>query len=159
MLTAVVVVIRLANMRNGVTELILHTWSGMCSLDASHSEMLLCDAGVHVLTTKLDQHGHVVPDEVIFHQGFIANTCADAPMRAKILYFVGSFLAYLVCVYCRLCGVRRAGTMRYVGYVAPVTADRGQGAGGSFQMGRQHDDGEQRHCCMMAIMWAVYDLK
>ena len=95
-----------------------------------------------MLTTKLDEQGRVVPGEIIFHQGFIANTYGDAPMRAKILYFVGSWLAYLVCAYCRMCGTRKAGTMRYVGYVEPVTASHGKGAGSSLQMGQQHDAGE-----------------
>lgn len=101
-----------------------------------------CCTGIYVLTTKLDQRGHVVPDKVIFHQGFIAHTCGDAPMRAKLLQFVGGFLAYLVCAYCRLCGVRKAGTMRYLGYVQPVTAAYGKGAGQSFQMGCDHDAGD-----------------
>jgi hypothetical protein len=105
---------------------------------------VLVAAGFHVLTTKMDEQGRVVPGDVIFHQGFIVSTVGDAPMRAKLLYFVGSFLAYLVCSYCRLCGTRRSSTMRYLGYVQPVTAERGQGAGSSFQMGRQHDAGE--HC-------------
>lgn len=110
------------------------------SICVVHDMLLLC-AGIYVQTTKLDQHGRVVPAEVIFHRGFIAGLYADAPMRAKLLYFVGGFTAFLVCVYCRLCGVTRGNTRRYIGYVQPVQAERGTGAGRSFQMGRDHDEG------------------
>jgi hypothetical protein len=108
--------------------------------------MCLPHAGIYVLTTKLDHIGRVVPDKVILHRGFVAFLYGDAPMRAKMLYFVGSWTAFLVCVYCRLCGTTKGNTRRYLGYVQPVVAERGVGAGNSYQMGRQHDAGMQPAC-------------
>ena len=89
----------------------------------------------------LNQAGRVVPGEAFIHRGFIAGIHGDSPARAKILYFVGCFTAYLVCVYCRLCGIQKQRTRRYTGYVAPVTAVRGVVPGKAYQMGRQHDAG------------------
>lgn len=86
----------------------------------------------------------MVPGKVIHHHGFVAHLYGDAPARAKVLYFVGCFTAFLVCVYCRLCGTTKGNTRRYLGYVQPAKAERGVGAltGSSFQMGREHDAGE-----------------
>lgn len=78
-------------------------------------------------------------------KGFIAGIYADAPARAKLLYFVASFTAVLACVWCRLTGVRKGSTTRYTAYAHEVRARQGPGLGRSYRMG-DHDKGGLVRC-------------
>ena len=45
--------------------------------------------------------------EPFTHRGYISTIYADAPFRAKMLYFVAGFTALLVCAFCKISGQRK----------------------------------------------------
>ena len=57
---------------------------------------------------RLDSSGRVVKGDAFVHKGFLSGLYADAPARAKVLYTICSFIAYLACAYCRLTATRKA---------------------------------------------------
>jgi hypothetical protein len=76
--------------------------------------------------------------EPFTHRGYISTIYADAPFRAKMLYFVAGFTVLLVCAFCKLTGQRKGpnkGIMRYLGYAAESEATAGPGKGQQFQLG------------------------
>ena len=83
---------------------------------------------------RLDSSGRVVKGDAFVHKGFLSGLYADAPARAKVLYTICSFIAYLACAYCRLTATRKGGVNRYLGYTEPVTSCAGPGAGQAFDM-------------------------
>jgi hypothetical protein len=113
-------------------------------------------AGILVIPSVLDADSNIMPGEPFIHRGIVTGLFADAPERAQVLMIVGSFTAFMVCVWCRLCGVTKGRTRRYTGYAGPVEALHGPGSsefGGpakALQMGVDHDQGER---CLVALAW------
>ena len=86
---------------------------------------------------RLDSSGRVVKGDAFVHKGFLSGLYADAPARSKVLYMIGSFIAYLACAYCRLTATRKGGVNRYLGYTEPVTSCAGPGEGRAFDMSEE----------------------
>jgi hypothetical protein len=63
------------------------------------------------------------------HFAVLGAVYADSPARAKLMYTVASWTAYLVCPFCIMVGTKVDDVVRYLGYARAVAINKGYGAG------------------------------
>lgn len=72
--------------------------------------------------------------ESVQHVIFLASVYCDSPARQKLACVVQGASAYLMCMYCWMCGVKE-NNMRMLGYKKPVVCSHGKMKGCSLKMG------------------------
>jgi hypothetical protein len=85
---------------------------------------------------ELDEHSKRKVGAAFTHYAVLGGVYADSPARAKLMYTIASWIAYLACPFCKLVGTLTSGVVRYLGYASPVTTTQGVGKGQEFMMGR-----------------------
>lgn len=95
-------------------------------------------AGLSVRPTlhTRDEQGNLEKGEAFTHYAVLGGIYADSPARAKLMYTIGSWIAYLTCPFCKLTGTMVNKVVRYLGYAKPVPTTQGVGKGKSYQMGK-----------------------
>jgi hypothetical protein len=83
-----------------------------------------------------DEHGKLKKGEPFTHFAVLGAVYADSPARAKLMYTLSSWTAYLACAFCKLTGTMKNKVVRYLGYAEPVPTTQGVGRGKSYQMGQ-----------------------
>lgn len=68
------------------------------------------------------------------HFAVLGAVYADSPARAKLMYTLASWTAYLACPFCMLAGTKVDDVVRYLGFAAAVAVTRGMGAGKQLSM-------------------------
>lgn len=98
-------------------------------------------AGIKVqpATHERDENGQVKKGEPFTHFAVLGAVYADSPARAKLMYTLASWTAYLACAFCKLTGTMKNKVVRFLGYAEPTPTMQGVGRGNSYQMG--HADG------------------
>lgn len=96
---------------------------------------ILVISGIQVTPSVRDADGKVSKGQTFTYKEYLCGISADQPARAKLMYSIGSWTAYLMCPFCALVGTLVAGVVRFLGYTKPVLADRGSAKGKSFQIG------------------------
>ena len=72
------------------------------------------------------------------HRIFLCGVYADSPARAKLMYTLANWLAYVVCPFCVLVATAVGSTRRYLGYCEPVRGGLRRGEPGqAWPMERQ----------------------
>uniref|UniRef100_A0A383VYW7 Uncharacterized protein n=1 Tax=Tetradesmus obliquus TaxID=3088 RepID=A0A383VYW7_TETOB len=101
------------------------------------------DHGVYVTTAERDPNtSAIMAGSVFLHFAVLGAVYADSPARAKMMYTVASWVAYLVCPFCIMAGTKVDDVVRYLGYARAVAIDRGCGAGKTCSM---DDGGDERY--------------
>lgn len=83
-----------------------------------------------------DQQGRLQRGAAFIHYVVLGAVYADSPARAKLMYTIASWTAYLTCPFCKLMGCMKNRVVRYTGYAQPAPTTQGLGSGTAYQMGK-----------------------
>ena len=101
------------------------------------------DHVVYVTPAERDPNtSAIMAGSVFLHFAVLGAVYADLPARAKMMYTVASWVAYLVCPFCIMAGTKVDDVVRYLRYARAVAIDRGCGAGKTCSM---DDGGDERY--------------
>ncbi|WIA19765.1 hypothetical protein OEZ85_005679 [Tetradesmus obliquus] len=97
--------------------------------------------GVYVTPAERDPNtSAILAGTAFLHFAVLGAVYADSPARAKLMYTVASWTAYLVCPFCIMVGTMVDDVVRYLGYAHAVAITKGYGAGKTCSMTGGGDD-------------------
>jgi hypothetical protein len=97
--------------------------------------------GVYVTPAERDPNtSAILAGTAFLHFAVLGAVYADSPARAKLMYTVASWTAYLVCPFCIMVGTKVDDVVRYLGYAHAVAITKGYGAGKTCSMTGDGDD-------------------